>query len=111
MGESLKKPGDVLEGRGQLLLHGRFIAPVDYYLTIPNQTHFFINPTGDLSLSYDKYRGGFILLTPDDTQNLEMNQYTLQLANNSKITIKIERKYTKVKHKGELRISFWVKVV
>ena len=64
----LANPGDVQEGHGALLRHGRLIAAVDYYLTIPSQTHFFFNPTGKLRLDYEQYAGGFILLHPDDAQ-------------------------------------------
>ncbi len=111
MSDSLQKPGDVLEGQGQLLQHGRLIAAVDYHLTIPNQTYFFINPTGEFSLSYDKYKGGFILLKPEDADTLALETYTLELADKYKMKVLVERKYKKVKHKGHSRISFWIKVV
>jgi len=108
---SLENPGDTLEGHGLLLQHGRRIASVDYHLTIPGQTHFFINPTGKLKNDYENYAGGFILLTPEDAQTVDLTVYTLELANKSKKSIRIERRYKKIKHKGQPRISFWVKVV
>lgn len=111
MSDSLKIPGDVLEGHGNLLQHGRLVAPVDYHLTIPDQTYFFINPTGEFSLSYDKYRGGFILLKPDNADTLALDTYTLELADKHKMNIQVERRYKKVKHNGNPRISFWIKVV
>ena len=111
MSDSLKIPGDVLEGQGQLLQHGRFVAPVDYHLTIPSQTYFFINPTGEFSLNYDKYRGGFILLKPENADTLALETYTLELADKYKMKILVERRYKKVNHNGNSRISFWIKVV
>ena len=111
MVDSLANPGDVLEGRGTLLQHGRLIAKVDYHLTIPRQTHFIINPTGNFKLDYENHAGGFILLTPEDAKNLSLADYTLELASKSKKSIRVERRYKKIKHQGQPRISFWVKVV
>ncbi len=105
-------PGDVLEGRGLLLQHGRLIAGVDYHLTIPHQTHFIINPTGGLQFDYDDHLGGFILLAPDDAEKVSVStEYTLELASKSKKTVRIERRYKKIKRQGKARISFWVKVI
>ena len=104
-------PGDVLEGRGTLLQHGRIVAEVDYHLTIPNQIHFFINPTGNFRLDYDDHLGGFILLAPADADKVELTEYTLELVNKHRRAIRIERRYKKIKHKGKARISFWVKVI
>ena len=107
---SLKNPGDVLEGQGNLLQQGRRVANVDYHLTIPNLTHFLINPTGKIQSDYTEHAGGFILLTPEDAENISLTEYTLELSDKSKHTIHIERRYKRIKHKGETRISFWVKV-
>ena len=46
-------PGDVLEGCGRLLQHGRLVVEVDYHLTIPRDLYFIINPTGSLHLDYE----------------------------------------------------------
>jgi hypothetical protein len=104
-------PGDTLEGRGLLLQHGRLVASVDYHLTIPRETHFMINPTGSFNFDYEEYLGGFILLSPDEAQKISLTEYTLELVNKSKKTIRVERRYKKIEHKGQPRISFWVKVI
>jgi len=104
-------PGDVLEGRGCLLHQGRLVAPVDYHLTIPRETHFVINPTGSFSLDYDQHLGGFILLSLNEADNISLADYTLELADKSKKTIRVERRYKKIRFNGQLRISFWVKVI
>lgn len=111
MPTSLINPGDVLEGRGSLLRHGRLIATVDYHLTIPSQTHFLINPTGKLHLDYEEHAGGFILLNPQDADTLSLAQYTLELSNKTKKTITIQRRYKEITHQGEPRVSFWVTLV
>jgi hypothetical protein len=111
MANTLIAPGDILEGQGVLLQHGRLIANVDYHLTIPSQTHFLVNPTGHFRLDYEDYAGGFILLTPEDAKNLSLTEYTLELANKHKRTIRVERRYKQIKRKGEARVTFWVKVV
>jgi hypothetical protein len=104
-------PGDVLEGRGQLLQHGRFVANVDYHLTIPRAIYFVINPTGNFRLDYDDYLGGFILLSPDDAARITLTDYTLTLADQCKRTIRLERRYKLTKHRGQARVSYWVKVI
>ena len=104
-------PGDILEGRGQLLEHGRFIATVDYHLTIPRETHFFINPTGNFRLDYEDHLGGFILVIPGDAEKISLTEYTLELVNKHRRMIRVERRYKQITHKGEARISFWVKVI
>jgi hypothetical protein len=104
-------PGDTLEGRGQLLQHGRLIAQIDYHLTIPTETHFVINPTGNLRFDYEDYLGGFILLKPDDAPKISLTEYTLELASKIKKPIRVERRYKEIEHRGEPRVSFWVKVV
>ena len=111
MDNTLINPGDVLEGQGLLLQRGRLIAKVDYHLTIPGQTHFFINPTGKIRPDYEAHAGGFILLAPEDAEKFSLTDYTLELANKSKKTIRVERRYKKIKHKNQSRVSFWVKVV
>jgi hypothetical protein len=111
MTDLLTNPGDVLEGSGQLLEHGRLIANVDYHLTIPRQIHFFINPPGNLRLNYENHIGGFILLIPQDAKTLSLTEYTLELANKSKRTIRVERRYRNVEYKGEPRVSFWVRMI
>jgi hypothetical protein len=104
-------PGDTLEGRGLLLQHGRLVAGVDYHLTIPRQTHFIIVPPGGLQPDYEAYLGGFILLAPADADKISLAEYTLELADKTKKTLRVERRYKQTEHKGETRISFWVKVV
>ncbi len=104
-------PGDTLEGRGLLLQHGRLIASVDYHLTIPRQIYFVINPIGSFHPDYEAYLGGFILLTPADAEKISLIEYTLELADKTKKTIRVERRYKNMKHKGEERVSFWVKVI
>ena len=104
-------PGDVLEGRGVLLQHGRLIARVDYHLTIPHESHFITNPSGGLFFDYQDHLGGFVLLAPADAENVSLTEYTLELADRSKKTIRVERRYKEIKHKGEERVSFWVKVI
>ncbi len=104
-------PGDVLEGRGRLLQHGRFVAEVDYHLTIPRDLYFIINPTGSLHLDYEDYLGGFVLVTPDDAEKIALTDYILELDDKSKKTVQVERRYKKTKHQGKNHVSFWVKVV
>lgn len=108
---SLTNPGDVIEGRGLLLQHGRLIASVDYHLSLPRQTHFIINPTGNFQPNYQEHAGGFILLTPEDAETITLSEYTLQLASKSKKPIRVERRYKKINHKGQPRVSFWVKLI
>ncbi len=81
------KPGNILEGRGLLLQHGRLIANLDYHLTIPIETHFVINPTDSFSLDYEDYLAGFILLAPDKAEKISLTEYTLELADKSKKNI------------------------
>ena len=64
------------------------------------------NITGTIS-----FAGGFILLTPDDANKISLTDYTLELASKSKKSIRIERRYKKIKHKNQPRISFWVKLI
>ena len=104
-------PGDVLEGRGRLLQHGRLVADLDYHLTIPRDLYFVINPTGSLHLDYEDYLGGFILVRPDEAEKILLTDYVLELADKSKKSIRVERRYKKTRHSGKDRISFWVRVV
>jgi hypothetical protein len=104
-------PGDTWEGRGQLLIHGRFVAEVDYHLTLPAETHFYLNPTGKLRFAYEDYLAGFILLAPTDEANISLGDYTLELANKSKKAIRIERRYKQIEHRGRPRVSYWIKVI
>lgn len=104
-------PGDILEGRGLLLRHGRLIARVDYHLTIPPETHFFINPTGSLRLNYDDHLAGFILVAPTEADEISLTEYTLELINKNRKRIRVERRYKEIEHRGERRISFWVSVI
>jgi hypothetical protein len=104
-------PGDTLEGRGALLQQGRLVAGVDYHLTIPRPPHFIIVPPDGLRPDYETHLAGFILLTPSDAAKISLAEYTLELADKTKKSILIERRYKKIKHKGEERISFWVKVI
>jgi hypothetical protein len=103
-------PGDTLEGSGLLLQHGRLVARVDYHLAVPRASHFTLNP-GSLHLDYESHLSGFILVSPAAAEDLELAVYTLELADKSKRPIRIERRYKKIKHKGETRISFWVTVL
>jgi len=111
MADTLANPGDVLEGQGLLLQHGRLIAKVEYYLAIPTQTHFFINPTGKLKPDYTEYAGGFILLAPNDAEKIVLTEYVLELANKTKKNIRVERKYKKIIHRGQARVSFAIKII
>jgi hypothetical protein len=104
-------PGDVLEGRGLLLQFGRLVADVDYHLTIPRHLYFVIKPSGSLHLDYEDYLGGFILLAPADAAEISLTDYTLVLADKSKRTIRLERRYKQTWYQGEKRIAFWVKVL
>jgi hypothetical protein len=104
-------PGDTLEGRGVLLQQGRLVAGVDYHLTIPRQTHFIIVPSGGVRPDYEAHLGGFILLAPADADRVSLAEYTLELADKTKKIVRVERRYKKMKHKGQERVSFWVKVV
>ena len=111
MVDTLTNPGDVLEGQGTLLQHGRQVAIVDYHLAIPNQAHFLINPTGKFHSEYAEHAGGFILTTPEDAKNVVLTEYTLELSDKGKRNIRVERCYKKIQRSGETRISFWVKVL
>ncbi|GAB4414713.1 MAG: hypothetical protein Fur0044_09570 [Anaerolineae bacterium] len=104
-------PGDTLAGHGLLLQQGRLIANVDYHLAIPRQTHFVIVPSDGLSGDYGAYLGGFILLTPADAAKIALAEYTLELADKTKKLIRIERRYKEINHRGEKRVSFWVKAI
>lgn len=104
-------PGDVFEGHGHLWQQGRLIASVDYHLSIPRETHFIINPTGSLQPDYDTYLAGFILLTLADAEKISLTEYTLELADQTRKRIRVERRYHKIKYTGQERVSFWVKVV
>lgn len=111
MAHTLIAPGDTLEGQGSLLQHGRLIATVDYHLTIPGQTHFLVNPTGRFRPDYEDYAAGFILLTPAEAKHLSLTEYTLELANKQKRTIRVEHRYKQLERNGEARVTFWVKVI
>jgi hypothetical protein len=111
MTDSLEYPGDVLEGRGLLLSHGRLIAKVDYHLTIPSQVYFLINPTGKVRNDYEAYAAGFILVAPVDADTLPLGEYTLELADKGKKTVRVERRYKEIDHKGKKVVSFWVNVI
>jgi hypothetical protein len=54
---------------------------------------------------------GFILLTPQDAENLSLADYTLELAGRSLEHIRIERRYKEIEHKGQARLSFWVRLI
>jgi len=104
-------PGDVLEGRGLLLQHGRLVAEVHYHLTIPRDLYFVLNPTGKFHLDYEEYLGGFILVPLGDVEKVALDEYILELSDKSKRTIQVERRYKKSNFQGEDHISYWVKVV
>jgi hypothetical protein len=104
-------PGDTLEGRGTLLQHGRFIAEVDYYLMIPTQSHFLMNPSGKLRFDYEAHLGGFVLIAPADEAKISLAEYTLELASKHKKAVQIERRYKEIDHHGQARISYWVRVI
>lgn len=105
-----ENPGDILEGSGLLLKQGRLIAPVEYHLSIPTQTHFLINPTGKFRADYREYVAGFILILPEHTKNVTLGNYTLEFADKRKIEIQIERAYKNTQHRGQEYRSFWVKI-
>ncbi|MFQ5613562.1 MAG: hypothetical protein ACE5H9_15670 [Anaerolineae bacterium] len=96
-----------LEGQGALLQHGRLVARVDYHLSLPTQTHFVTsaNPT----LHPDEHLAGFILL-PKNQGNLPLQAYTLELTDKQRLPIVVERRYKTMKHRGQTRVSFWVKL-
>lgn len=104
------KAKHTLEGRGVLLEHGRLIAHVDYHLAPPSHTHLFSQATSSLKSTEPQHLSGFILL-PTAKQDLPLRAYTLELANKERLSIVVERRYKKIRHGGEARISFWVKVV
>lgn len=104
------KAKHTLEGRGVLLEHGRLIAHVDYHLAPPTHTHLFSQAKPNLNLSEPQLLSGFILL-PTANKDLPLRAYTLELANKERLSIVVERRYKKIRHEGETRISFWVKVV
>lgn len=111
MASSLRTPGDVLEGRGSLLQKGRLIAQVDYHLTIPHQSHFVMNPTGNLRVKYQDHAGGFILVKPEDADAINLTDYILELVNKHHRLIQVERRYKRMDHNGEPRVSFWVRLI
>lgn len=112
MSNQLENPGDSLEGSGLLLQQGRLIAHVEYHLSIPTQTHFLVNPTGNLKIDYQEYAAGFILILPENAKNVTLgSNYTLQLTDKRKKEIRIERKYKDTKHHGKAYHSFWVKSI
>lgn len=105
-----ENPGDILEGSGLLLKQGRLIAPVECHLSIPSQTHFLINPTGNFRTDYREYAAGFVLVLPEHAKNVTLGNYTLELADKRKIKIQIERTYKNTQHQGQEYCSFWVKI-
>ncbi len=109
--KSLENPGDVIKGQGNLLQQGRLIAKVHYNLVIPQNIHFIINPTGKLFANYTERAGGFILLSPENADTLALTNYTLELSDKSKTTIRVERRHKKVQHSNNTYISFWAKVI
>ena len=88
-------PGDVLEGRGLLLQQGRLVTEVNYHLTIPRDLYFILNPGGSFRLNYEDYLGGFILVPPGDAEKVSLTEYTLELDDKRKKTIRVERRYKK----------------
>ncbi|RME97840.1 MAG: hypothetical protein D6768_18745 [Chloroflexi bacterium] len=87
------------------------IAPVEYHLSIPTQTHFLVNPSGNFKADYREYAAGFILILPENAKNVTLGgTYTLQFADKRKKEIRIERKYKNTKHRGKTYHSFWVKI-
>ncbi len=103
--------GDVLEGRGLLLQQGQPIATVDYHLTIPEDSHLMTTLARLFHFNHQKEISGFILLPLKEAETITLTDYTLQLANDGMKTIRIERRYKKINHRGEERISFWVKAI
>jgi hypothetical protein len=104
-------PGDIIEGSGELLQQGRWVANVDYHLTIPGEMYMIINPTGGFARDYESLLGGFIMVPLANAAAIGLNEYVLELADKRKKTIQVERRYKQVKRKGENWVSFWVKVV
>ncbi len=111
MSDPFANPGDVLEGQGVLLQHGRRIADIHYHLTIPNQTHFIINPAAKFKINYADYATGFILVSPANAPQLKLAAYTLELSDKSKKHIQIERRYKKIKRENETFISFGINII
>ncbi len=102
--------GDTLEGHGALLQHGRLIAEVDYHITLPTDLYFLMNPTGRLRSNQDEHLAGFILISPEDEDKIDLAEYTLELVNKHRKNIRIQRRYKRIKHKGIARISYWVQI-
>lgn len=111
MADQLTNPGDAIEGRGVLLFQGRRIAEVNYHLAVPTQTHFFVNPAGNLRAEYRDAAGGFILLKPADAEQVACTDYLLELDNRRRLSIRVERRYKKITHAGQPRVSFYVTVI
>ena len=105
---TLGDPGDFLEGTGILLQHGRIITEVEYYLAVPTLTHFLVNRPGELFTDYADYAGGFILVRPEDAGTLDEGDYTLELAEKNRISVRVVRPYKKFERSGEFWVSFWI---
>jgi hypothetical protein len=110
LGFLFMNPGDTLEGHGLLWQQGHLVAHVDYYLTIPRELYFVINPGSDFKRDYEAHLGGFIYVPLTDATSLTLDEYTLELADKTKKVIRIEHRYKQNKRRGQLWLSFWVKV-
>jgi hypothetical protein len=104
------KPGDTIEGSGVLLKQGRIVTQVDYHLAVPTQTHFLVNPGGSIEFDYEDHVGGFILVPLEDAETLALADYSLELADKTRLSIRITQVYARVKRDGISKKSFWVKV-
>jgi hypothetical protein len=107
---TLEKPGDTIEGSGVLLRQGRIVVRVDYHLAIPTQTHFLVNPTGQLDLDYSDHAAGFILVSLKDANNVLLADYALELEDKTRVFIKITHAYKQLNKDGQPKKAFWVKV-
>ncbi|MDM8528866.1 hypothetical protein QUF58_11755 [Anaerolineales bacterium HSG24] len=105
------KSGDFIEGRGLLWLDDNPVAAVDYHLAMPQESHFWLNPLAHLRFEADEHVGGFILVRPQDSDRIAQIQYTLQLSDQSKRLIQVERRYKEIRQEHQVKIAFWVKTI
>jgi len=104
-------PGDFIEGRGLLWLDDNPVIAVDYHLTVPQESHFFLNPLAHLRFDADEHVGGFILIRSQDSDRIALIQYILQLSDQSKRLIQVERQYKEMKQGSQTKMAFWVKII
>ncbi|MDM8530040.1 hypothetical protein QUF63_02635 [Anaerolineales bacterium HSG25] len=105
------RPGDFVEGRGMLWLDDNPVAGVEYHLAMPQESHFWLNPLAHLHFETDEHVGGFILVRPQDCARITMTEYTLQLSDQSKRLIQVERRYKEMRQEYQTKIAFWVRII